>query len=115
MKKWMALLLCIVMLLSMAACGGNGDHRKDEDDKEDTVQRDPQSTGGKEDPADPEQGADSVDDGKITAQKLMELPENPETDFEYTPMGDTECRVTKYVGSSDIVVMPQTLGGRTVV
>lgn len=113
MKKSIALLLSLVMLLSLAACSQV--RKVDEDEEKESSSQEQEGTLGGETTKPGSQETKPGATGEISAASLMEMPENPETDFEYTTIGQTQCCITKYVGSSEIVVIPQTLGGYQVV
>ncbi|MBQ3232332.1 MAG: leucine-rich repeat protein, partial [Clostridia bacterium] len=45
---------------------------------------------------------------------LFILEDNPESDFKVTKTSATTCTITGYTGSDMDVVIPETIGGRTV-
>lgn len=83
-EETIALLLSMVMLLSLAACS---------DDPT------PSAESGK--------GAQSENN----VVDLKDASPSPEKDFVVTPLSDTTCELTEYVGKDEIVVFPETVEG----
>ncbi len=96
MKKFIALILAVLMMISLAACGSS-----------DTPE---QASGGNEQvkSSDTEGAFDSKE---ITLDNLMKAPENPESDFECIDFGNGDVELQEYLGSSEIVVIPETWNG----
>lgn len=99
MKKLIALLLALVMVLSLAACG------KDNDEQ----------TGGETESADAqiqENGSEEkepVASGEITMAALMAAPESPAEDFSITEYEEGKAILLGYLGDDEIVVIPESL------
>lgn len=109
MKKFIALLLAIVMVLSLAACGGEKDPVSDNggnnsnDTPVNNEQTQPEETkGGNDEP---------VVSGGISLNKLMNAPVSPESDFECMDQGNGGLVLLQYLGSSEVVVIPETWNG----
>ncbi len=102
MKKFIALILAVLMI-SLAACGNS-----------DAPQ---QASGGNEQvkSSDTEGGNDnSFDPHEITLDNLMKAPESPESDFECIDHDNGDVELLSYLGSSEIVVIPETWNGKKI-
>lgn len=111
MKKIVCLVLVLMMVLGLAACGGNVDESV---------------PGGNSAPAE-SQGQGSAEQtqpqeqkpgfsGEITEELLRGWPESPVSDFSYENSLDFDgIKVTAYNGSDDIVVIPAQIDGKNVV
>ena len=100
MKKLIALLLSIVMVMSLAACGADESAAKDDEEKKETVQSDSQNN--------------SSVSGEISVENLMNHPASPEEDFEVMALSDTTCSLSAYLGDDEIVVFPKTVQGKKI-
>lgn len=109
MKKLIALILALVMMLSLAACGNDDTPDQTTGENETTgssVQTKPTDTGvGNDDP---------VVSDEITLENLMKAAESPESDFECVDHGNGDVELLRYLGSSEIVVIPETWNGKKI-
>ncbi len=109
MKKLIALILALVMMISLVACGNNAtpDPTSDGNDTSgDNEQTKPSGNkGGNDNPGVSED---------ITLENLMKAPESPESDFECVDHGDGDVELLSYLGSSEIVVIPETWNGKKI-
>lgn len=111
MKKIIAMLLALTMVLALAACGGNP-KETGSGDSADTTPGVHQS--GSEVQTEPREQKPS--DGKLTAEMLETYPETPITDFTYSASLDYEgWMIESYNGDDDIVVIPAQIEGYDVV
>ena len=98
-------LICMIMalVLSLTACGGAPASPSGSigGGSEATV-----TTAGKK--PRPDKG------GKITLKKLMEAEESPEGDFVVIDHDNGHVELLQYVGSSEVVVIPQTWKGKEI-
>lgn len=109
MKKMIALLMCLILLLSLAAC--SQERKVDEDEQKDgTVQKDEPGKDDVAGPGDEDDEQPTITD-EISVENLMVYPESPEGDFEVMGLGDGTCQITKYLGDDEIVVIPASIGG----
>lgn len=104
MKKLLALLLALVMVLSLAACGKD-EPVKDDNDKKTTSQSGDKDSGEEKDP---------VGSHGSEVENLMSHPESPEEDFVCEDYGDGVWTLTQYLGDDEIVVIPETVNGKNV-
>ena len=86
MKKLIALLLSMVMLLGLAACGD-----------------DPAASN--------EGGMEAQGENNAPVADLNNAEPSPEKDFVVMALSDTTCELTEYVGNDEIVVFPETVEG----
>lgn len=110
MKKLIALILALVMVLSLAACGNNNtpDQTKGANETPGTnEQTKPSETVGGNN--------DSVFSNEITLENLMKAEESPESDFECVDHGNGDVELLRYLGSSEIVVIPETWNGKEII
>lgn len=112
MKKIIAMLLALTMVLALAACGG--------DPKETGSGNDPvQTTAPAQDQGDASQQTDpQVQDPavkELTVEYLKSLPVTPAEEFELGRSLDGEgYTIIEYIGQSDVVVIPSEIDGRPV-
>lgn len=109
MKKLIALLLSLVMLLSLAACGKDDTQKDDDDDKEKTSQT--EEKGDKTTEPDDDNKKDPVISDEITVENLMNYPESPEADFVVMDGKEGAKMLYTYLGNDEIVVIPETVNG----
>lgn len=102
MKKFLSVFLVLVMLLSLAACGGNEDDTQKENDV--NVSENEKDNGHNK----------VIDDGKITVEKVRNAPETDASNFE-THLFDGGVIIDKYIGQDTIVVIPEKINGVPVV
>ncbi len=97
MKKFIALILSVLMMISLVACG-NSDTSEPTSGGNEQVES--SETDGEND--------NSLDSSAITLDDLMKAPESSESDFECVDHGNGDVELQGYLGSSDIVVIPET-------
>lgn len=102
MKKLVALLLALVMILCLTACGKKNKEPKDNGSEPVAVQ------GGEVGIEETEKPVS--DSGNITMDNLMKAPESPEADFYCVEYGNGDIVLEDYLGSDEIVVIPESLG-----
>lgn len=114
MKKLIALLLSIVMVLSLAACGKD-EPAKDDDEgkKKETTSQSGNKNGDNSQSGDDDK-KDPVITDEISVENLMNYPESPEEDFVCEDYGDGVWTLTQYLGDDKIVVVPETINGKAV-
>ena len=105
MKKLIALLLALVLVLSLAACGKK-ETSEPAADNEEIVENNEQAKPSEEDKNDTA--------NEITLENLMKAAESPADDFECVDHGDGDVELLRYVGSSEIVVIPETWNGKKI-
>lgn len=100
MKKFIALILTLLMMISLVACGNS-----------DTPEQ--ASNGNEQVKSSDTEGANdnSFDSKEITLDNLMKAPESPESDFECVDHGNGDVEMLGYLGTSEIVVIPETWEG----
>lgn len=101
MKKILALLLALAMVLSLAACG-----KKNEEQPE----KGNDSVNSQVSENNPEETKAPVASGEITMAALMAAPESPVEDFEVVDFGSAGIFLEGYLGDDEIVVIPESLG-----
>ena len=101
MKKILIVILCMLMIFTMTACGDNG---------------------GTEEPVDNptvEQGDDkdtNTGSSKVTMDKLLKISETEiSEDFYFMSDAPGECVLASYDGTEDLVYVPSQYDGQTVV
>ena len=99
MKKLIALLLALVMMLSLAACGKDNDEQPGGETESADAQI--QENGSEE--------KEPVASGEITMAALMAAPESPVEDFEITEYEEGKAILLGYLGDDEIVVIPESL------
>lgn len=108
-EKLIAMILALVMVLSLVACGNNDTPEQTNGSNENTgvnEQTQPSETeGGNGDP---------VVSNEITLENLMKAAESPEIDFECVDHGNGDVELLRYLGSSEIVVIPATWNGKEI-
>ena len=107
MKKYFCIFLAALMALSLAACGGPATPPDGTDPSGNTTEPEPQT--GTTTPA---QQPPVV--GELTEEVLRNYPVTPVSDFEYETC-EGGIRITNYIGTNDIVVIPETIDGQSVV
>lgn len=100
MKKLLAMLLVLAMLLCLCACGGNNEEPI-EDEMETPVETDAATQDEPEVPA---------VTGDITMEALMSAPESPAEDFTVIDHDNGVIELLGYTGDDEIVVIPESLG-----
>lgn len=109
MKKYLALLLALAMVFCFAACGEDAPAAGT--NGEDKTSAPAAQTTPAEDNDPPSL---PVTSGEITLEAVMNAPESPESDFEISVFGEDIVEISAYLGDDAIVVIPQTIEGRTV-
>lgn len=112
MKKLFALVLAVLMVAALAACGPktpqNGNDATDGPGNTTSGS----SQGGQTDPAQHETTESSTStSGEITVESLMNCGESPEGDFEFVQSSDSEAELVRYTGNSEVVVIPESWNG----
>ena len=111
MKKYMIQLVTAALVLSLTACGGNSTNpaqgENNTEKPQTSVITDSQSKPS-------EQKKKPTDSKKITLEKLMEAEESPEGDFVVIDHDNGHVELLQYVGSSEVVVIPQTWKGKEI-
>lgn len=102
-KKLLVTALIATMVLSMVACGGNGNG---ESTSNTTVNSEQTKEGL-------ESQAESTENVEITMEALRNHPESPAEDFEYSITGDG-VTIIGYLGDDVIVVLPEEIEGQKV-
>ena len=112
MKKLIAMLLALAMVLSMAACGGK-DNSNDTPKNETPVV----TPGQTEAPVSQEQEAVQTPSfGEIDEETLRGCAETPASEFTYVMSINYEgIMIEAYNGTSDVVVIPAVIDGQPVV
>lgn len=109
MKKLIALLLALVMVLSLVACGNN--------DKPNTTEGGKETTGLNEQTK-PSENEDNNNkqpvSNEITLENLKKAAESPASDFECVDHGNGDVELLRYLGSSEIVVIPESWNGKQI-
>jgi hypothetical protein len=122
-KKILALLLALVLVLSLAACGGDaGNDTQKPDNSGNSAQQggndNPGNAGGETEAQqdDTQQiGNDYPVLKEITVEALANYPVAPEGDFLYDISDSGNgIRVHTYTGTNEIVVIPDTIDGKVV-
>lgn len=113
MKKLIALLLALAMVLSLAACGGKDS--SDTPKNEDPVVT-PGETGAVGSQEQVQENDNKPYTGEITEEFLRAYPETPASEFTYSMSSDYEgILIEAYNGADNIVVIPATIDGQPVV
>ena len=110
MKKFIAMLLALTMVLSFVACGNNNNVPENNNDGQETSDLVDQTEPAKDD----KKEETSNNSKGITLEKLMKAKESPESDFECLDQGDGTMAVMRYVGNDEIVVIPDTWNGKEI-
>ena len=107
MKKLFAILLAVLMVVSLAACGGDAPTQGGSTNNPTTA---PTAAPTQK----PTSGDSSVYSGEVTEQVVRNYKTAKESDFktEETAGG---VRISDYLGNDTIVVIPETINGKTVV
>lgn len=112
MKKWIAMIMVLVMMLSLAACGGNESGKTNDTNKQE-VSAETENVVSQEQVSDTQNPSFT---GKITEDVLRSYPETPVAEFTYAMSSDYEgILIQSYNGTNDIVVIPATIDGQPVV
>ena len=111
MKKYMIQLVTAALVLSLTACGENSTNpaqgENNTEKPQTSVITDSQSKPS-------EQKKKPTDSKEITLKKLMEAEESPEDDFVVIDHDNGHVELLQYVGSSEVVVIPQTWKGKEI-
>lgn len=108
MKKAISLILAFVILICFAACNSNEDAK---------------FTGGENTTNASEQTNNeqtetttkaSINSGDLTIEDVMNANVSPESDFECVDHGNGDVELLRYLGSSEIVVIPETWKGKRI-
>lgn len=92
MKKLTAMILCLVMMLGIAACGGG-----------DASQGEPEAG---------QSGEQQAPVGELTAESLLTYPVSPEEDFLVIDNGgEYGVSLYEYCGDDQVIVLPETVAG----
>lgn len=110
MKKMIAMLLALVMLLSLAACGSEEPKTDSDGEVNDVVQTQGEDKNDETNSNDVQQNTPILSD-EISLENLMNYPVTPEDQFECMDIGDGTCMLIKYSGDNPIVVLPETWYG----
>ena len=111
MKKILILVVAIAMMVSMFGCSNAPAFTTPSV----MTTTHPGASNMEETPSSPE--VSTADPTIITEAMLRSMPENPASDFTYANSIKVRdgIRIDSYTGSSDIVVIPATIDGKTVV
>ena len=104
MKKIIALFICLIMILGLAACGQENSNKND--DTSNNSQADTSSTLENETPD---------ISNSITLDDVMNSPVSPDTDFFCDDNGNGELVLVEYLGNEEIVVIPEKINGKPIV
>ncbi|MBR5293167.1 MAG: leucine-rich repeat protein [Oscillospiraceae bacterium] len=108
MKKIIAMLLALTMVLALAACGGEPKETNGNDPVQQTTPVENQGN----DPVETEPQAQNPSKVELTVEYLKSLPETPAEEFEYGMNWDDDGIIIRaYNGNSDIVVIPAEING----
>ena len=105
MKRFFALLLAAVMLLTLVACGNETKPEKENGDNTQATKK-PQSS-------DTQEKGDDVFEGKVTEAAVRNYKTADESDFSYDTYEDG-IRITDYLGTDTVVVIPESIDGKQV-
>lgn len=112
MKKIIAMLLALVMVLALAACGG--DEAKETGNGTSSESTPVENQGGNAEQTEPE--AQNPTSGELTAEILDTYPETPISEFTYSASLDYEgYMIDSYNGDDEVVVIPAQIDGYDVV
>ncbi len=109
MKKIFALLLAAMILLSFVACGNNGEQPTETNGPAPSDTQGAQTTPSQNDEKDPPASSD-----EITLENLMKHDESPASDFECVDHGNGDVELLSYLGSDEIVVIPESWNGKQI-
>ena len=119
MRKFLTLCLAMVMIMSLTACGGNADKSDPEDsmesgDKSDEDEPAPEQV---QLPAHPIEFEPTIlsDGTELTQEHLLDYPVSDPADFVIEALDENICSIKGYTGHDEIVVVPETINGHTVV
>lgn len=109
MKKTLAILLVVIIVISMAACSNNDTPKTD-------VTPNTQETGGSNITTDntSENTGNNAFDGTVTEKVVRDYKVADTNDFKYEET-DGGIRITGYLGTDTIVVIPEQITGKRVV
>lgn len=112
MKKIIAMLLALTMVLALAACGGDP---KETNPGNDPIQQTTPVEDQGNDPVETEPQVQNPTKVELTVEYLKSLPETPVEDFEVGRGSDgVGYCIIEYIGDSDVVVIPAEIEGRPV-
>ncbi len=103
MKKFIALILAVLMVISLAACGNSDAPEQASSGNEQVKSSNTES-----------ENDNSFDPHEITLDNLMKAPESSESDFECVDHDNGDVELLRYLGSSEIVVIPETWNGKEI-
>ena len=106
-KKIICSLMVIMLMLCCLACGNTTDGPTKPSDNGETQFSDTTGDNG---------GTGDIygNTEKVTLDAVLDAKASPESDFEITDYGDGVVEVSKYLGDDEIVVIPETINGKTV-
>ena len=105
-KKLIVLLTAFSMVFGLAACGDNASVEVDDGQK--TVEEEADSNTS-------DVTTDTENYGEITEELVRNHKVTSVSDFEYGPEGSDGIRISKYLGTDTIVVIPEEIDGKKVV
>ncbi len=96
MKKFVLIVLALMLCLMCVACGNSENNPGNVGNQGNNNTTNPAVTNG------------------ITLENLMKMAESPESDFECVDHGNGDVELLRYLGSSEIVVIPETWNGKKI-
>ncbi len=107
MKKLIAILMSLMVMTAITACGNNDSSSGNESKSENSSVSDSGSESGND------ETTQEADNSPITVDDVLNHPETPAEDFEYIPGNEYAPNVTieKYTGTDPIVVIPEKIDG----
>ncbi len=109
MKKFLASILVICLMVSVAACGKGNTDVTEKNEPETTVSAQNETTEA------PKETGKPASTGSVSLKDVMDHPVTPAEDFEYEEDEETGgIGIIDYQGNDDIVVIPDTIDGKPV-